>query len=233
MKKSLATLMVLALLVGQAQAEGVNGGDFQLYVPGTDYTVTAELSGPGPFDSYVKGVGTNCALAGGIAEAYGADGSTNSTVDLPGWVSVHGGDPDTGKNGVEGSSGLNVFAAWGGDVRVETDSPVGTAEAGSTYTISAMVDGSANGPIEGELAFHLLANGTQLSPVAPLSPLTGGIGFQTISKTYDPTSIAGHVGEALTIMIGVADSNDFGGRMIWDNVSLTEGPNTTSVIILW
>ena len=86
-----------------------------------------------------------------------------------------------------------------------------------------MVDGPSGGPIEGDLAFHLLADGVVLTATAPLALLTGSVGFQEISRTYDATSLAGHVGESLTVIIGVEDSNNFGNRMIWDNISLTVG----------
>lgn len=221
MKKILMTLVILSPLIAPLQAAVIFGGDFQMYKPGTDYTVTAELSGPTPFDSYASGFGDGLTLKGPTASANYSDSNIGNTVDLPGWKSVHGGNPDSGKNGVDGSTGLNIFAAWGGQARVETVSAVGTVAAGNTYTISAMIDGPAGGPIDGPLAFHLLANGVQLTPSAIVDvPLPGGNGFQTISRTYDASSIAGHIGESLTIIVGVEDTNTLGNRMIWDNVSL-------------
>ena len=236
MKKTLLTLLVLAPLVGQAQAAVIFGGDFQLYKPGTGYTVTATLSGPGAFDSYAQGVGDGVPLAGGTKTATWDDGSGVSApggpVDLPGWTSVHGSNPDTGANGVGGTSGLNIFAAWGGQARVQTSASVGTVDVSKVYVISAMVDGPAGGPIEGPLAFHLLANGIQLTPSAQVTPNTGGLGFQTISRTYDAASLAGLDGQSLTIVLGVEDTNTLGNRMIWDDVSLDVVPEPSSALLL-
>lgn len=106
---------------------------------------------------------------------------------------------------------MNIFASWGGIQRVETASAVGTVRAGSTYTISAMIDGPVGGPIEGPLAFHLVADGTPLTATVPLAPFTGGLGFQAITRTYDAASTAGHSGESLTIIIGVEDTNTLTG----------------------
>jgi len=228
-KRAQVALVVFALLVGQAQADLIFGGDFEIYKTGTAYTVTGELDDPGPFTSYVQGVGDGVNVAGnGVVNYSDGTSSTNEPVDLPGWVVVPGkGNPDTGRNGVGGTEGLNIFASWGGQQRVESTAALGTVEAGKVYTISAMVDGGAGSPIEGDLAFHLMADGTnQLAPVAPLAPLTGGLGFQAISQTYDTTSTAGHIGEALSIILGVEDTNANGNRMIWDNVSLTVDTST-------
>ena len=227
-----ACLAAVLILAGSADAGLIQYGDFGLYKPGTSYGVTATLSGPGPFDSYAKGVGDGVPLAGGTATATWGDGSGVSAVggpvDLPGWVSVHGGNPDTGANGVGGSSGLNIFAAWGGQARVETAAPVGTVTVGDIWVISAAIDGPAGGPIEGPLAFHLMANGIQLTATAPLSPFTGGLGFQAISRTYDLSTLPAGVnaGDPLTIILGVEDANTNGNRMIWDNVGLVPEPAT-------
>lgn len=218
--------MALSLVLpGLVEAEVIFGGDFQLYKPGTNYTVTGELSGPGNFDTYTKGVGDGVEVVGSTGLVNFSDGtdssSTGNTADLPGWTIINGGNPDLGLNGVDGSSGLNIFAAWGGTQRIETDAPVGIVEAGAVYTITAMVDGPSGGPIEGTLAFHLVANGTILTPSSKVDvALPGGSGFQVISRTYDSTSYAGHLGEELTIILGVEDDNTNGNRMIWDDVSL-------------
>jgi len=227
MKRTLATLVVSALLVGQAQADLIFGGDFGLYVTGTAYTVTAELSHPGGLNSYAKGVGDGTRVLGTPGEAYGADGSTNKFVDLPGWTIIHGGEPDTGRNGVGDSSGMNIFAAWGGKQRVETSAAVGTVAAGSIYTITAQIDGVSGGPMDGPLAFHLMANGVELTATAPIPSFTATPGtFQTFSRTYDLSTLPDGVsaGDDLTIILGVEDTNLLGNRMIWDDVSLTVVP---------
>lgn len=220
MNKTLIALTLAAPMIGQSQAALIFGGDFQLYKPGTGYTVTGELSGPGAFDSYAQGVGDGVNIAGTPGVVNFSDSTSGSVADLPGWVIINGGNPDTGLNGVGGTSGLNIFAAWGGNQRVETSSPVGTVVLGEGYTITAMVDGPAGGPVEGDLAFDLLANGVVITPDVVVDPLLpGGNGFQEVSRTYSPATLAAFDGQDLTIVVGVADSNALPNRMIWDDVS--------------
>ena len=232
MKKTSFTLAILSSMTVASQATLIFGGDFQLYKPGTGYTITGELGGPGALDSYAQGVGDGVNIAGAGVVNF-SDATSGSTADLPGWVSINGGNPDTGLNGVGGSSGVNIFAAWGGQQRLQTSSPVGMVMVSKSYTISAMVDGPAGGPIEGDLAFQLLANGVPVTPSLVVDPtLPGGSGFQTISRTYDAASLAGLEGQDLTIVIGVADTNGLGNRMIWDNVSLDVVPEPSATLLL-
>ena len=83
-----------------------------------------------------------------------------------------------------------------------------------------MVDGPDTGPISQPLAFHLFANGIQLTPSSFVDPTLPGNGFQEISRTYDAAAIAAHVGSDLSIVLGVEDANDAGNRVIFDDVSL-------------
>ena len=225
--RTLLGVIGCGLLGAQAYASPLNGG-FDITKPGTNGAVTGTLDGAGAFDSYVQGVGTNLNVAGttGTVTWDDASGTTpqGGPVDLLGWTSINGGNPDTGKNGVGGSSGLNIFAAWGGQQRIESD-VLGQIEAGQSYTITAQVDGTA-GPLDGDLAFHLVANGTILTPdsfVNVVNDNTDGV-FQTLSRTYDAASLAGFVGQDATIIVGVEDTNNLGGRLIYDNVTITPFP---------
>ena len=79
---TLSSMVILALAVVQVQAGTVTGlnGKFQLYKPGTGYTVSAMF---GEGNNYAKGVGDNLTVLGdGFAE-YG-DGTTGGFVDCPG-----------------------------------------------------------------------------------------------------------------------------------------------------
>jgi hypothetical protein len=89
-----------------------------------------------------------------------------------------------------------------------------------------MVGGPDAGPIQGPLAFHLAADGVQLTPSEVVDPtLPNGGEFQEISRTYDADSIADHIGAEMTIVLGVEDANDFANRVVFDDVSLvTDGP---------
>jgi hypothetical protein len=124
-------------------------------------------------------------------------------------------------NGVDGGIGCNGFAAWGGNTRIESDPGLGTIESGRTYTITVQVGGPDGGPISGPLAFHLAADGTPMTPSSQVDvTLPSIVDFQEITRTYDPTSTADHVGKEMTIILGVEDENSVGNRIIFDNVSL-------------
>ena len=146
-------------------------------------------------------------------------------LDLPGWAPLQSGNDILG-NGVDGTTGMNVFAAWGGDGRIKSAEPLGVFQAGGTYTITAMVGGPPPGPIGGPLAFHLIVDdesnpeGTRLVPSESQDPVAPDGSFQMISRTYDAASIADHVGKSFKIVLGVEDANDFANRVIFDNVSL-------------
>ena len=229
-KKSALTLLVSALIAQSSEADLVPNGDFQMYKPGTSYSVTATF-GVGN-NSFARGVGDGIELAGGTVSysdgsADGATGDGIADIDMPGWAPEQSGN-DLFGNGLGGSNGMNLFAAWGGDGRIKSAASLGRIQAGSVYTISVMVGGPDSGPIQGPLAFHLAADGVQLSPSEFVDPtLPNGGAFQEISRTYDAGSIAGHIGAEMTIVLGVEDANDFPNRVVFDDVSLvTDGPGT-------
>ena len=204
-----------------------------MYKPGTNYTVIATFGGG---NSFARGVGDGIELAAGTVTY--SDGSTDGVfgdgipdIDMPGWIPEQSGN-DLFGNGVNGSNGMNIFAAWGGDGRVKSAASLGIIKAGNIYTISTMVGGPDSGPIQGPLAFHLLAGGVQLVPSEIVDPtLPNADLLQEISRTYDAASIADHIGEEMTIMIGVEDANDFGNRVIFDHVSLVvDGPGNPFLI---
>ncbi|MDG1073271.1 MAG: PEP-CTERM sorting domain-containing protein [Akkermansiaceae bacterium] len=233
MKKILEKLLILALPVGQTQAAVINSG-FQLTKGGLN-VITDSAGGTNPFASYSQGVGPGVNVAGGNTVIYDDLTTSGGPVDMLGWTSVNGGNSDAGTNGVGGSQGLNIFAAWGGNQRI-VGATSDTITTGSSWTISAQIDGPAGGPIEGDLAFYLMANGVQLTADAPLISFTGGLGFQTITRTYTNVALPGGVsdGDALTVMIGVEDTNGKGNRMIWDNVELSGAaiPEPSSALLL-
>ena len=109
----MAAVVILALAIGQVQAESINvpGGDFQMYKPGTGYTVTAEFPGV-PFENYASGIGDNLPVNGaGIADY--SDGTTGGFIDMPGWAVVQGTNY-LFSNGVGGSTGFNASGFSGG-----------------------------------------------------------------------------------------------------------------------
>jgi hypothetical protein len=240
MKKALISTFLLTSLVSQMNAALIFGGDFQAYKPGSGNSVTATFA---TTNSYAQGLGPNLQLLQGggvdIASVTYSDLSTPGAVggapdvDMPGWKKIHGSFGDIQANGVGGSTGMGLYAAWGGQGRIETENSVGTIIAGQDYKITAMLNGDAGSPITGSIAFHLLANGVQLIPSAfsivdPMAPYTT---FQQISRSYNASDLAGLVGQSLTIVVGVEDDNNIGGRLVFDDISLETVPEPTSVLL--
>lgn len=197
------------------------GGDFQVYKPGTGYYVKAEFTGG---NSYAGGVGDGKSLTGGtITYADGTSGIAGDGIpdfDLPGWEPLRARN-DLMFNGVGGSTGMNIFGSWGGQVRIQTTGSLFTVAAGQSVTITAMVGGPDDGPITGPLAFHLVANGVQLVPTSIVNPtLPNGGAFQMISRTYSAAVLAPHIGATTKIVLGVEDANNIGNRVIFDDVKL-------------
>lgn len=233
MKKTLFTLAILSAITAQSQAALIFGGDFQMYKTGTGYTVTAEFSGTNPF---ARGVGNAIDIAGGIVtySDLSPDGVANDAIadiDLPGWMPLQSGN-DLANNGVGGSTGMNIFAAWGGDGRIQTAGSLGVIGAGQTITISVMAGGPSGGPIGGPLAFHLMAGATQLVPTSFVDPVLLNGSFEMMSRTYDAAALAGSIGQNMSIVLGVEDANNFGNRVIFDNVDLTVVPEPSSALLL-
>jgi hypothetical protein len=112
-----------------------------------------------------------------------------------------------------------------------TASSLGTITAGQDYTISAMIGGPGTGPIGGPLAFHLLANGVELIPNTSINPDTSGA-FQTISRTYQAADLVGYIGQQMSIVVGVANDNAIGNRVIFDDVSLAAIPEPAPTLLL-
>jgi hypothetical protein len=223
---------MLALGAVQSQGALIFGGDFAMYKTGTGQTVDATWV-PGSFG---KGFGDGIDIQGGTVSY--SDGSPDGIaqdgtpdIDIPGWTTLQGGVDHT-DNGVGGSNGMNVFASWGGDGRAETTGSLGTIESGSVYTISVMVNGPDTGPISQDLAFHLYAGATQLTPSSSTGVTLPGSGFQEITRTYDAASIAAHLGGSMSIVLGVEDSNGAGNRVIFDNVGLTAVPEPATMGLL-
>jgi hypothetical protein len=192
-KTTTALLLSLSSLPSLAQIELVPGGDFQLSKPGEPEVTATLVGGFVPWNP--PNPPTDLAIAGGGSANYGDD-TTGENVGLIGWKKIQG-NIDLLNNGVDGSIGCNAFAAWGGDSRIESDPALGTVQAGSVYTITVQVGGPDGGPIGGPLAFHLAADGVPMTPISQVDvTLPGPGGFQEISRTYDATSIADHLGKA-------------------------------------
>jgi len=206
MKRSLTpialTLTTAGLLAAQASAVTLplNGG-FDISKPGTNGAVGGTLD-----SGFTSGVGEGGVLIKGGGQVTFDDSSVavdGELIDMLGWTAVNGAGGDALNNGPGGSFAWNTFAGWGDNSRVGTD-VLGQIEAGQSYTISATMGGPQTGPRSQGIAFHMLADGVILTPDASVG--NDGTGdFQTISRTYDAASLAGVVGQDVTIVVGVTD----------------------------
>ena len=72
------------------------------------------------------------------------------------------------------------------------------------------------------VVLELLADGVALMPSSSVDPELSGE-WQEVSRTYDAVSLAGHIGESLTIRLGVGRGSG-GGQSCLDAVSLSYAP---------
>ena len=218
----LTALLTAPASMAQAEPIPVPNGEFNMFKPGSNYTVMATFGGG---NSFARGVGDNIELAGGTVvysdgSPPGMTGDGIPDIDMPGWAPLNSGN-DLFGNGVGGSNGMNLFGSWGGQGRIQSAASLGPIKSGSIYTIKIMIGGPDAGPIGGPLAFHLAADGVPLIPSESVEPtLPNGGAFQEISRTYDTDAVAAHIGAEMTIIIGVEDTNELGNRVVFDNVSM-------------
>jgi len=211
----------------------VPNGDFEeIYKPGAD-TITADLGA-----GWTQGVGPDAPMDDGTA-LY-SDGASGDAVDIPGWIGAdaqgwldNGGtyDRDTAFPNRQGAVAAQIFTpdglyyylsnggAWGNPAGglIVSDAPVAAIESGLTYTLSMVATGP-DGPAT-PVVLELLADGVALTPSSSVDPALSG-DWREFSRTYDAASLAGHVGESLTIRLGV-DRGAGGGQTCFDAVSLS------------
>jgi len=186
----LAAVAIVALAAGQIRAEALNvpNGEFRLYKPGTNNTVTAYFATAG--NNYSKGVGENLPVLGGGLAIY-SDGTKGGVVDCPGWTGpLEGSNTNdlwsSGIDNTDGTTCFNAFGTWsGGKGNLAESTELGVTKGGRTYTISAMVEGSG-----GPLVLELWAGGVALTPSSSVTPSLPTDGWQEISRTYDASAVA-------------------------------------------
>ncbi|MHC4324927.1 MAG: hypothetical protein ACYSUX_11720, partial [Planctomycetota bacterium] len=207
----------------------IPNGDFEtLYKPGTAITGVVAVGG------WSMGVGPDCPIDGGTGYEF-SDGTTGANADIAGWVGydmdgwvAEGGtyERDITNGNFQGNislvDGNQMFGAngggWGNPAGglIVSDAPLATVDDGLTYTLS-MVARGPDGPAI-PVVLELLADGVALTPSASVDPeLTGE--WQEVSRTYDAASLAGVLGQDLTIVLGV-DRGSTGGQTHFDDVSL-------------
>jgi len=207
----------------------VPNGDFELmYKPGT--AVTGVVSDGG----WTQGVGPACPIDDG--EYVFSDESTGTVADIPGWIGydkegwialdgTYGRDQTTGnlqgsvsRQGNHTPDGLHSYLSngggWGNAAGglIVSDAPLGNVENG-IYTLSMAAQGDAT-----PVVLELLAGGIALTPTSSVDPaLTAE--WQEFSRTYGSASLAGHIGEPLTIVLGVG-RDAAGNQTRFDDVTL-------------
>ena len=212
----------------------LNSG-FQLYKPGTDFTVTAEMAPAGSVDSagfIVLGDGGVRTVQNNGYAIY-PDGTIGDTVICPGWI-----DDDPGSEVYSGphAGGTNAcyhgLGSWDGanNTTIITAESLGVIEANRIYTISAKITGLVgNGP----LVFDLLADGVPLTPTTIVKPPSPGApDYVIFTKTYDPNAVESNIGESMKIRFGVPPENDKGAHFFADDITLDIvpiNPNAPSV----
>lgn len=221
--RSLLPVLACGSLLSQAQAAislPLNGG-FDISKPGTNGSIEGVLD-----SGFLKGVGeAGVTVQGGSAVTW--DDSTTSgpgdTIDMLGWTAINGAGGDTTDNGPGGSLAWNTFAGWGDNSRVVSD-VLGQIGAGQSFSITVTVGGPSDGPRSQGIVFDLLADGVALTPDSQTGVTPGNADFETISRTYDAASLAGLVGQDVSILVGVTDDNTAGNRIIFDDVAITPMP---------
>ena len=120
------------------EAALVFNGEFNMYKPGTGYTVTGTFPSAGQYVPGAFGLGKT--VGGGVANF--TDSTTGATVDVPGWKTVRGGG-DLYVDGFDGplTPGFHGGGSWFGQTLIESLDPVGTVVAGLDYTITVRVGG--------------------------------------------------------------------------------------------
>ena len=244
MKRRYLVLFVLLAIGMSATANAViitvpNGSFEQVYKPGST-TITADLDG-----GWTNGVGETPGAAApmhqGTQIALYSDGTTGTSVDIPGWINA----PDWPKaypDWVEGSGsvaaqsadppdGIHYFTANGPDWGVadsgacESAADLALIEADMDYTLSALV----NGPIT-PVVLDLMANGVVLTPSSTVDP--GTYAWSPVSKTYNAADLLGNVGEALRIRVGWGPAADPSSQSHLDMVTLTAIPEPATMLLL-
>ncbi len=243
--KSWCLVLSVFLLIGMSAKVGaviitVPNGDFeQVYKPGT------AIPGVVSYAGWTQGVGPDCPIDSG---AYiFDDGTTGDKADIPGWIGydrdawiasggTYGRDQTTGN--LQGSvaaqgplNGAHCFLGngsnWGNPAGalIVSDASLATVDSALIYTLSVMTTGGVT-----PVVLELLADGVALTPSSSVSPPDAG-GWRELSRTYDATSLSGHDGESLTILLGHGRPAT-GTQNRYDDVSLTYVPEPATIALL-
>ncbi len=200
-----------------------NGSFEEVYKPGST-VIIADLG-----LNWTRGVGANTPIDHDTVTY--SDGTTGASVDVPGWNNTPGYPPSydwpVGCGSIAGETpaadGFYYYAVNGGDWgnpqggTIVSDAPVAKVQSGLTYTLSVLVSGPS-GPAA-PVVLELLADGVPLTPSSSVDPQVSG-DWQEFSRTYDAASLDGHLGESLTIRLGIGGGAS-GAQTLFDAVRLS------------
>jgi hypothetical protein len=139
------------------------------------------------------------------------------------------GSVSTEQNFTDG--GIQCYLAnggsWGNPAGglIVSDGPLTIIESGRSYTVSMMTrarDGGAT-----PVTLGLLADGVALTPSSTVDPVLSA-DWQEYSRTYDVVSLAGSLGQQLTIQLGVG-RGAAGTQSQFDDVSLSYEPASSAL----
>lgn len=247
-KLILGSLALFAMAVAESQAASItvpNGSFETLYKPGQ--TIITADTGVG----WTHGAGASAAMDGSQTVTY-SDTTTGTLVDVPGWINAtgwlptynwaSGGSGSVSKENTDTPFGSYFYMTNGSGYgnsnggAIQSAATLATVASGESYTLSIYVDDpntDAGDRVSGR-TLDLLANGVVLTP----SSSTGSDGLANVwtefTNTYDAATLAGVVGQDLTIRVGWA-MGATGTQSKLDNVTLTSAsavPEPTSLSLL-
>ena len=238
-----------------------NGSFELVYKPGsTTITADLDIEEGRETSGWTQGVGPYTPMdtdAYNVCIASYSDGTKGYSVDIPGWVGAdkegwiayggsYGRDQTTGnrQGSVSGQvgtpDGRYYYLANGGGEHpagwynpagglIVSDAPLATVESDLTYTLSMLARWRQD-PAATPVVLDLLADGVALTPSSSVDPVLTGE-WQEFSRTYDAASLSGHLGESLTIQLGVGRGAS-GTQSLFDAVSLGYVPEPTTMSLL-
>ena len=246
-KVALGSLALFAMAVAQSQAASItvpNGSFETLYKPGQ--TVITADTGIG----WTHGAGGSAEMEGAIATY--SDASTGTLVDVPGWVNAtgwsstygwaSGGSGSVSKENTTTPYGSNFYMTngsnWGNNNggAIESAATLALIASGESYTISMYLNdpNTALGERVSGRTLDLLANGLVLTPSSSTGTIGASETWNEFTNTYDAATLAGLIGQSLTIRVGWA-MGATGTQSKLDNVTLTSAsavPEPTSLSLL-
>ena len=129
-----------------------------------------------------------------------------------------------------------LYFAGSGNTSVTSSSSVATVAADTDYTLSLQLAIPAyelfgGGNAGGEF-LNLFADNVFVTPTSLTQPALTVGSWVEWTRTFSAATMAGYVGQPLTISFGIQNGNLTGARTLFDNVTLTAVPEPSSLGML-